>query len=87
MGAGQDRVEPLDLAKEDLREGRDDLRPVGKKTPQPPARSPSLGDGDHPLTHRKRSDNAIDSMCRRLHHAAAVARGADNFIDKALPPC
>ena len=37
----------------------------------------SLRNRQHPLAHRQARENVIGEVCRRLHHAPCVARGAD----------
>ena len=67
---------PLDLVEKYFREQDDGLGAVGRKAPQPPARAQPLGHGDHPLPHRERWNDAIDSMRRRLSwsHCAQLER-------------
>jgi hypothetical protein len=36
-----------------------------------------LGHREHPLAHRQPEENMIAEVCRSLHHAPGVARGAD----------
>jgi len=36
-----------------------------------------LRGGEHPLAHRQAGKNMIAEVCRRLHHAPGIARGAD----------
>ena len=75
----------LDLFDEDPREGRDRAWAVSKEAAQ------SLRDGDHPLPHGHRGNDAVDEMRSCLCHPAAVAGGTDAAAlareghDKTLP--
>ena len=37
----------------------------------------SLWNGEHPLAHRQAGEDMIAEVCRCLHHAPGIARGAD----------
>ena len=59
----------FDLFEEDSREGRDCLGPVSEEASQP------LRDGDHPLPHGHRGNDAVDEMRSCLCHPAALQEG------------
>ena len=61
----------FDLFDEDSREGRDCVGPVSEEASQP------LRDGDHPLPHGHRENDAVDEMRSCLCHPAAIAGGTD----------
>jgi hypothetical protein len=77
--------QPLDLFDEDPREGRYRALAVSEKAAQ------SLRDGDRPLPHGHRGNDAVDEMRSCLRHSAAVARRTDTPAlareghDKTLP--
>ena len=67
LGACHGAEQPLDLVKEDLGEGSDGGRAVGKHAAQ------SLRHRDHPLPHGHWRDDVIGAVGGGLHHVATVA--------------